>query len=134
MFYHIWFVTKYRRPILIGGLEKKTKEILAECIERHKYTVLELETNRDHLHLLVEAKDKKELSAIVRTLKCVSAKELLATPCFRMGNVPGGYHRRKPVEERHSFWATRYCFREIDENEIEYIREYIRNQKVIPHA
>lgn len=134
MYYHIWFGTKYRRPTLDSKVEKAIKAILAECIKRHNYKVLELETNLDHVHMLVAAANRKELSAVVRTLKAVSAKELHATPCFRMGNMQVGYHRRKPVEEQRSFWAARYGWREIDENEIEYIRGYIRNQKGIPHT
>ena len=121
MYYHVWFVTKYRRITLKGEIEKFVKDILAECIARHNYRVLELETNKDHLHMLVETKDKKHLVALVRTLKAISAKEILQTPYFRMGNV------------RH-FWARRYGYKEIKETEIESIGEYIRNQKKIPHS
>ncbi|MDP2939972.1 MAG: IS200/IS605 family transposase [Candidatus Omnitrophota bacterium] len=117
-YFHVWFVTKYRKTILEGKVSRRLKNIFAECIERHKYNVLELETNRDHLHLLLETKDKTELSAIVRTLKAVSAKELNGTPRFRVGNA----------SFRRSFWARRYGSREIGENQIEDIREYIRNQ------
>ena len=118
--------------MLEGDTEKKTKEIFTECINRHKYNVLEFETNKDHMHLLVEVRDKMDLAAKIRTLKSVSAKELLVTPRFRGGNTQG-CHRRKPVEGQRSFWATRYGSREIDESEIEDIKEYIRNQKNILH-
>jgi REP element-mobilizing transposase RayT len=85
--------------------------------------------------MLVEAVDRKELSAMVRTLKAVSAKELHATPRFRVGNIQG-YHPDGSVgvEGRESFWATRYGWREIDEKEVEDIRDYIKNQKRIPHT
>ncbi len=61
---------------------------------------------------ILEAKDKKELSAIVRTLKAVSAKEINGTPRFRVGNNNVGFYRRKPVEGRSSFWARRYAWNE----------------------
>jgi len=117
--------------MLKGEIERFVKAIFAECIQRHKYNVLEFETNKDHVHMLAEAADKKELSGIIRTLKSVSAKEIHGTPCFRTGNGSSGFHRRKPVEGRSSFWATRYGFREVGNNEIEYMREYIRDQKNI---
>lgn len=132
MYFHIWFVTKYRKPVLAGGMEQTVKDIFAECIQRHNYQVLEYETNQDHVHLLVEAANRQELSAIVRTLKSVSSKEIRSTPCFRMENV--GYHRRKPVEAQRSFWATRYGYRQIHKTELESIRNYIQNQKRIPHT
>jgi len=81
--------------------------------------------------LLLEAKNKDELSAIVRTLKAVSAKELHGTPRFRVGN--GGYYTRKCVEPKQHFWARRYGSREIDKNEIKNIQDYIRSQKRILH-
>jgi len=135
MFYHVWFVTKNRRPVLVGEVEKRSKNVFGECINRHKYKVLEMETNKDYVHMLVECKDKTELSSIVRTIKCVSAKELRITPRSRVGNIRlGGYYTRKCVEEQSSFWARRYGYNEVLENEIENIRDYIRNQKQIPHT
>ena len=117
MYYHVWFVTKYRKEYLEGETNPRIKDIFSECIERHKYKVLEFETCYDHVHMLVEVNDRKELSETMRTLKAVSAKEILQTPRFRVGNV------------KSSFWARRYGSREIADSEIEYIREYIRNQK-----
>jgi len=118
MLYHVWFVTKYRQPVLDGNLEEPLKNIFAECIKRHAYKILEWEANKDHVHMLVETESQKELAVIVRTLKAVSAREILKTPHCRVGN------------NRH-FWARRYGYREIDNSEIENIREYIRNQKQI---
>ena len=68
------------------------------------------------MHMLVEAENKTGLAAMVRTLKAVSAKEILRTPHFRVGNL------------KH-FWARRYGYREIEDREVQGIRKYIRNQK-----
>ena len=116
MYYHVWFVTKYRKVTLVGEVEKIVKDIFVECAQKHSYNVLEVETNKDHAHMVVEAKDKKEVSAIVRTLKSVSAREILMTPHFRVGNI------------KH-FWARRYGWREISIQELENIRKYVRDQK-----
>jgi putative transposase len=116
MYYHVWFVTKYRKNALEGKIEKFVKDMLKECGMRHNYKISELETNKDHVHMLVEAESTKELSTIVRVLKAVSAREILRSPHYRVGNIQ-------------HFWARRYGCKEIDENEIGNIREYIRNQK-----
>ena len=99
MYYHVWFVTKYRKEFLEGETDQKIKDIFSECIERHKYKVLEFETCYDHVHMLVDVNDRKELSATMRTLKAVSAKEILQTPRFRVRKLEGNY-RRKPVGEK----------------------------------
>ena len=110
MFYHVWFVTKYRKVTIEGDLEKFVKHIFAECIQRHGYNVLELETNKDHVHMLVEA---------------------VGTPRFRVGNSAGTkeYPTRQCGDVARHFWARRYGCREIGDGEIESMREYIRNQK-----
>ncbi|MFC1708974.1 IS200/IS605 family transposase [Candidatus Omnitrophota bacterium] len=125
MYYHIWFVTKHHRPTLVGKIEKMTKGAFLEVARNKKYTILETETNKDHVHLLVEAKDRKGLANMVRTLKCVSAKKVLeeirSTPRLRTGNV-------------RSFWARGYGRKIAHEPQIKGIRDYIRNQKRIPHT
>ena len=128
MYFHVWFVTKYRKPYLVGKTEQNIKQVFGECIGRHDYKVLELETNIDHVHLLVEVGSREELSGLVRTLKCVSAKEIHQTPRFRMGNL--GFCRRKPAEAW-NFWARRFGFRKLSIAEVPVIREYVRNQKII---
>ena len=116
MYYHVWFVTKYRKSSLAGVIDQLVKEIFTECMQRHSYKVLEFETNMDHVHMMVEVDKVTDLSGIIRTLKAVSAKEILQTQPFAMRNI------------RH-FWGRRYGFREIGIAEIEHIRRYIRNQK-----
>jgi len=118
MYYHVWFVTKYHRFTLLGKVEKRVKDIFLEVARNKKYTILETEANRDHIHLLVEAKDRKDLANMIRTLKCVSAKKVLgeieSTPCSRTGNV-------------RSFWARGYGHKIVYEPQLEGIKDYIRN-------
>jgi len=121
MYYHVWFVTKYRRATLNGSTEKRAKDAFLEVARNKNYNILEVETNRDHVHILLEATDKKELSEMVRTLKAVSAKKIHDTQYVSMGNA------------RH-FWAKRYGWREVSKDDVESIREYIRNQKKMPRT
>lgn len=121
MYYHVWFVTKYRKPILRGEIEKKIKSFLREIAIRKKYNVLEVETNSDHVHLLLEAQDRKALSGALRTLKAISAKKI-----FEDIHFDKRYKR--------SFWARRYGWKEIRSEELRGIRKYIREQKKLLHA
>jgi len=123
--YHLWFVTKYHRPNLVGRVEKIVKDAFLEVARNKEYTILETEANKDHIHLLVEASSRKDLANMVRTLKCVSAKKALgmlrSTPRLRTGNV-------------RSLWASGYGHKMVYEPQLEETRKYIRNQKRIPHT
>jgi len=118
MYYHVWFITKYRKKVLEGKINRKIRKYFLEVARNKNYSILEIETELDHVHMLIEADDKKKLADTIRVLKAVSAKKILEeTPGLYLGNV-GGH-----------FWAPRYGYREISEKEIEQIRCYIRNQK-----
>ena len=122
MYYHIWFVTKYRKTTLCGETAQMVKHIFLEVANNKKYNIMEMETNRDHVHMLLEVKDKNELAETVRTLKAISAKKVLDAA------------KHRDVGNRRHFWARRYGYRDIDPSEIANIRKYIRNQQKIPHA
>ena len=123
MYYHIWFVTKYRKMVLEGDIEKMVRDVFTECISRHKYNILEFETNKDHMHMLAEAKNKEEIASMVRTLKAVSAKEILQAAACSQG--------AEAFREKRAFWARRYGWREVAQKDLEAIRKYIQDQKIL---
>jgi REP element-mobilizing transposase RayT len=53
LYFHIWFVTKYRRAILEGDIERNVKDYFLEISKNKNYNILELEANRDHVHMVV---------------------------------------------------------------------------------
>ena len=57
MYYHVWFITKYRKAVLRGDIEEKIKNAFLEVACNKKYHILEMETNNDHVHMLLEAED-----------------------------------------------------------------------------
>jgi REP element-mobilizing transposase RayT len=64
MLFHAWFSTKYRRHSLVGETSKRAKDLLWECVHRHRYDVVDLSANGDHVHILLRASDRCELAAI----------------------------------------------------------------------
>jgi putative transposase len=120
VFFHIWFLTKYRRPILDEKVEQRLVAITQEIAQRKAYEVLEIGPNRDHVHILLRLDQMEKLPSVVRTLKAVTAKKMLEeTPHLRAGNA---------------FWARRYGYREVKAGEVKIVQEYIRRQKRIPHT
>lgn len=51
MFFHIWFVTKYRKPVLDNKIEEKLLTIIEEIVSKKGYKILEVGPNRDHVHI-----------------------------------------------------------------------------------
>ncbi len=71
----VW-IPKYRRKILTTEVEKATKELIAECCERHDLTLLALATDQDHVHMFVSAPPRFSPAEIANLLKGSSSRYL----------------------------------------------------------
>ena len=65
---HLIFVTKYRRPLLSGILEECVKKKITELCLKHEWEIVAMETNRDHIHLLLSYDATERISDIVHCL------------------------------------------------------------------
>ena len=67
---HIIFVTKYRKKVFMpGSLADAVKQFLYDAAEKYGYTIIQMETNKDHVHILLEYSPKVSASDIVKQLK-----------------------------------------------------------------
>ncbi len=66
--YHIIFVCKYRKKIL-EPIDQELKNLIYLISENSDFKIVEMETDKDHIHILVESKTKISRLSIVRKLK-----------------------------------------------------------------
>ena len=59
--YHIVWVTKYRKHVFVGDVEKDIKEYLLETLKTLNMNVIAMEIMPDHIHLLVDCKPQLKL-------------------------------------------------------------------------
>lgn len=52
--YHMVWCPKYRRPVLVGDVERRLRELLQEIASQLEITIHALEVMPDHVHLFVE--------------------------------------------------------------------------------
>jgi putative transposase len=74
--YHLVWIPKYRRKILVGDVEAETKRLIAECCERHQLKLLALETDIDHVHVFISAPPRYSPANIANLLKGYSSRFL----------------------------------------------------------
>lgn len=72
--YHFVWIPKYRRRILLGDVQKVTKEAIQTCCDTHGFTLLALETDEDHVHCFLSAPPKDAPAKIVGLLKGYSSR------------------------------------------------------------
>ena len=74
--YHFVWIPKYRRKVLVGEVQVETKRLIQESCERHGLTLLEIETDIDHVHVFVSAPPRFSPSQIANLLKGYSSRYL----------------------------------------------------------
>ena len=75
--YHIVWVTRYRRKILVKGMEVYFKEALKEVREFFPdWFIEEIGTDEDHVHLYMVIPPKYAVSKVVEVMKSISSKRM----------------------------------------------------------
>ena len=75
--YHIVWVTRYRRKILVKGIEAYFKEALKEVREFFPdWFIEEIGTDKDHVHVYMVIPPKYAVSKVVEVLKSISSKRM----------------------------------------------------------
>lgn len=66
--YHIIFVCKYRKSLMIPYGEY-IKNAMTDISSKYDFIILEIEVDKNHIHLMVESEPKVSPLMIVRVLK-----------------------------------------------------------------
>jgi putative transposase len=74
--YHLVWIPKYRRRVLVGEVQAETKRLIAECCERQGLTLLAVETDEDHIHVFVSAPPRFSPAMIANLLKGYTSRYL----------------------------------------------------------
>lgn len=74
--YHLVWAVKYRRKVLTDEIGDRLKEIVITLLEAAECSVVAIETDIDHLHVVFRCKPTHQLSKIINSLKGVSARKL----------------------------------------------------------
>ena len=67
--YHIVWTPKYRHRILVGEVAAEVRDCIKSFSERLKCEVIELNVQKDHVHLLVMIPPKVSISQFMGTVK-----------------------------------------------------------------
>ena len=76
LLYHLVCPTKYRKAMITPEVDEKLKEICEQISLRYEIEFLEIGTDSDHVHFLVQSVPTYSPTKIVRTIKSITAKEI----------------------------------------------------------
>ena len=76
LMYHFVFVSKYRRLVITEEVDSLLKETCIEISKRYELRFLEIGTEGDHFHLLIQSVPAYSITKIVKTVKSITAREI----------------------------------------------------------
>lgn len=115
---HLVFVPKYRRKIFDADAIDRLKNAFSTVCGAFEATLDEFNGERDHVHLLVQYPPKVSISALVNSLKGVSARRLRQD--------------RPDIARRYwrgGLWSASYFAASCGGAPIEVLRQYIEQQR-----
>jgi REP element-mobilizing transposase RayT len=77
LLYHFVCPAKYRKVVFSKAVDQTLKEICLEIEKRYEIHFLEIGTDKDHVHFLVQSVPTKSASMIIRMIKSITAREVL---------------------------------------------------------
>ena len=78
LIYHFVCPAKYRRVVFDERVEKVLKEVCLEIADRYEIYFLEIGTDKDHVHFLVQSIPKRSPTEIIRIIKSLTAREIFS--------------------------------------------------------
>jgi len=121
--YHIVCPAKYRRVVFSASVDEKLKETCLEIAKRYEITFLEIGTDGDHVHFLVQSVPMYSPQRVVQIIKSITAREILRTCPEVKKKLWGG-----------EFWTDGYFISTVGKHGTEsVIKQYIQNQGAESH-
>ena len=116
--YHIVCPAKYRRVVFTPVVDQKLKETCLEISKRYEIEFLEIGTDADHVHFLVQSVPMMSPKEIVQRIKSITAKEIFRSYPEVKKKLWGG-----------ELWADGYFISTVSKHGNEsVIKQYIENQ------
>ena len=116
--YHLVWCVKYRHDILHGEIDADVKALLRKIAVDNDILIIEMESDKDHIHLLIDCKPQHVIPSIVKAFKGVSARLLFKKHPELKQRLWGGH-----------LWNPSYFVATVSEHTEEQIRSYIKSQK-----
>lgn len=115
--FHYVACVKYRRKALSPSISTRLKEINLGVAERFRITIIEQETDLDHIHILFASKPQVTLSRFVNSLKTVSARMLMREFPELKRLLWGGH-----------FWSPSYFLASTGQVTLDVLKRYVESQ------
>lgn len=116
--YHVVWCPKYRRSVLVDGVDERLKELIAESCDHLNVDIIKMEIMPDHVHLLIDVDPQLGIHKVVKQIKGYSSQILREEFPWLKSRIP-------------SLWTNSYFVSTVGGAPLSVIKQYIENQKFV---
>lgn len=114
--YHVVWCPKYRRKVLVNGVDVRLKALIEEVCHEYRIDIIEMEIMPDHVHLLVEVDPQFGIHKAVKRIKGRTSRILRQEFPWLTTRLP-------------TLWTNLYFVSTVGGAPLSVIKQYIENQK-----
>jgi len=117
--YQLVFPAKYRRAVIDADVDQVLKAVCLDREKRYEIKFLEIGTDKDHVHFLVQSVPMYSVKKSVQMIKSITAREVFQRCPQVKKQLWGG-----------EFWSDRYCASMVGkhDDETKIGKKYVKNQ------
>ena len=116
--YHVVWCPKYRRKVLVNGVDVRLKALIEEVCHEYRIDIIEMEIMPDHVHLLIEVDPQFGIHRAVKLIKGSTSRILREEFPWLRSRIP-------------SLWTNSYFVSSVGGAPLSAIKKYIENQKTV---
>jgi putative transposase len=90
---------KYRKRLLIGNMKEEIKNIIYEIESKSDFNIIEMESDIDHIHIMLQHIPRVSISSIVNRIKSITT--------HRIWEKHSNYLQKQFWKEK-TFWSDGY--------------------------
>lgn len=118
LIYHYVCPVKYRRVVIDKRVDEILKEVCIEIAKRYEIEFIEIGTDKDHVHFLIQSVPMYSPKKVIQTVKSLTAREIFTQAPEVKKKLWGG-----------EFWSDGYYVNTVGRHgSEETIRKYVQEQ------
>lgn len=115
--YHVVWCPKYRRKVLVNGVDIRLKELIKSIAAEIQVDIIEMEIMPDHVHILLEVAPQFGIHKAVKSIKGKTSRILRQEFPWLRSRIP-------------TLWTNSYFCSTVGGVPQSIIKQYIENQKL----
>ena len=114
--YHVVWCPKYRRKVLVDGVDERLKQICNDVAMELQFEIIEMEVMPDHVHILLEVDPQFGIHRAVKRMKGRSSHDLRQEFPWLRSRIP-------------CLWTNSYFVSTVGGAPLDAVKSYIESQR-----